>query len=364
MPRPIVVQLDDHRSDIVDKLLAGQTEKQVLASLNEKGIRCSDSSLKRKIKTWRAEKTLPPGRERHNYEELHKAVLALCQNPAYMPTDEELVEAVKDRFQTTPRAIKRIRITNGLRRRERTANFEPSEDLIAAVILRLTDPDMRLRDDELAEEMNKNGFNTCAKEILSIRQKNKIRHPCRGANRYSKHRRITQEPRPEAEVERDTDSEEEEIAPPPLPKLVQDHHLTVVDFDPKALEIFQQLIEPIRKLIYDRLRPGVRICRDPKKAAAIARPLLDNLMAGECKVTAMYVSNNILIPDALFGCWLIPVDFHRERERIDDEIINDGVEEEVEENFIDDISMKLGQALYVSKQVPVHCRMTGLLLHR
>jgi len=154
------------------------------------------------------------------------------------------------------------------------------------------------------------------------------------------------------------------VVPPPIPKLVQDHHLILVGLDLEALKIFQQLTLPIRKLIYDRLRPGVGICRDPKKAAAIARPLLDNLMAGGCKVTAMYVSNNILIPDSLFGCWLIPVDFHRERERVGDNIVNELNDEEVEENFIDDIIVRLGQALYVSKQVPVHCRMTGLLLHR
>jgi len=126
---------------------------RLCSSLDQTRI-SSDSTLKRKIKVWRAEEVLPPGRSFNQYQGLAKAVLAIRQNPACMPTDEKIVEAVQDRFKITARTVKRIRISNGLRRCERAVNFDIPENLIAAVILRLVDPMQRPKDDQLAEEMN------------------------------------------------------------------------------------------------------------------------------------------------------------------------------------------------------------------
>lgn len=207
-----------------------------------------------------------------------------------------------------------------------------------------------LRDDELAEEMNQNGFNTCDKEILSIRQKNKVRFACRGANLPSKR------PREESE------SDEEEVVPPPLSKLVQDRHLTLTDHDTEASNVLREITPSIRKLLLDKVRPGVRKARDSHKATQTVQPLLDDLMAGDVKATVLYISNHILVPDSIFGCWLIPVYFHWERERFENE--DESSDDEEHENFVDDLNMKTGQALYVTKQVPIHIRVTAILLTR
>lgn len=61
------------------------------------------------------------------------------------------------------------------------------------------------------------------------------------------------------------------------------------------------------------------------------------------------------------------MELHRERERIDDgdngEMPSD-IDEEHAENFVGELNMKFGQALCVTKQVPIYCRMTALLLTR
>lgn len=385
MGRPPLNGLDAFRAQIVDRFLAGEKEKDILAFLANEGVRCSESTFKRKVKIWRAEKALPPGRDPEQSKDLEKAVLAICDNPYRMPTDQEIVDAVQGRFKTSARTIKRIRMKNGLRRRIRAGNFESPEDLVAAVLLRLSDSTAPMpRDDELAEEMNSAGFNTTEKEVFSIRHKNKIRHPCRGANKHSKHRRVTQElttPPPDSTLEledSDVDAnnepepepEPEEAIPAELPKLIQSNCTNIVHLGPDTIALIQRIAPSIKKLSYDRLRPGVRTSRHPYKVHDIARPLIEHLLqstpAHNLQVTAMYISNNMFVPDPLFGCWMIPLDFHRERERMDGEESDDAEDEDDEghENWVDDINVRIGMCLYVSRAVAVHCRMTALLLSR
>lgn len=146
--------------------------------------------------------------------------------------------------------------------------------------------------------------------------------------------------------------------PPPLPKLVQDRHLTLIDLDTEASNVLQEIAPSVRKLLLDKVRPGVRKARDSHKATQTVQPLLDDLMAGDVKATVLYISN----PHSIFGCWLIPVHFHWERERFEDE--DESSDDEEHENFVDDINMKTGQALYLTKQVPIHTRVTAILLTR
>lgn len=273
----------------------------------------------------------------------------------------------------------------GYRRRARAVPFDSPEDLVAAVMLRLSNHTGPMpKDDELAEEMNNAGFDTCEKEVFSIRHKNKIRHSCRGANKQSKHRRVTKQSNNE-ESSDDTDAEsdadiandttmERQLSPLPAipPKLIQSNPTNIITLDFEAIALVHSISTPIRKLLYDRVIPGVQTARHPQKVHEIARPLIENLLQStpthNLQITAMYISNNMFIPDPLFGCWMIPLDFHRERDkdRIDSDESDDPEEEEEQgrENWLDDINLRVGMAVHVSKRVAVHCRMTVLIVSR
>ncbi|KAJ9654969.1 hypothetical protein H2198_006083 [Neophaeococcomyces mojaviensis] len=363
MPRPSNAGLDSKRQEVISRVVAGEKASAILSWLETEGITISDATFKRRLKEWREEKALPPGRQKSTDDDVTKAVLQYVQNRKRkeLPTDEEIQDALKPRdFQISCRQIKAIRLRHDVRRRDRAEHFISSEELVAAVLLRCSEPTGFPKDDELAQEMNSAGFNTSEKEIFSIRLKHKIKHPCRGANRHGRRRGVRHET-PSSPDDSESDDEEVDF-PPPACKLVQACHFTIIDLEPDAVVMIHQIAPAISKLTYDKVRSGVRTAREPRRVAELAADVLNLLNVPLCTVTSMYISNHYIVPDALFGVWVMPLQFHYEREKIDDDIVNDY--DEPDEHYMDDTVIKIGQAIYLSKQAAVHTRMTALILSR
>lgn len=407
MPRPSLTQLDAQRHAITQRALAGTSANDILSWLRSEGITTSLTSLKRRLKEWREADSLPIGQLSSNNDAVQQAVLEFFvqqnQNNRssgrkdYLPSDQEIRDALGDRYgyRLSCRQIREVRLRHQIRRRAKRLTSRVAEGLVEAVVARCTAGSATItttggenghesekgefelpKDDELVIEMRRAGFETSEREVRAIRHRHGIKHACRGANRYGQHRAVLHDtPSVESGGAEDEEGEEadenSEVEMQPASKLVQDRHFTVVKLDAEATALIRRIAKPITRLVYDTVGAGLRRVREPKVVADIARDLLGNLNVGpsSCTVTSVYISNHYIVPDAIFGIWVIPLVVHVESERVDDE--EEEEEQFVDElfsstgnHFIDDHAVRIGQAIYLTKPAAVHTRLTALILSR